>query len=434
MKELIQLSALMTALEDQLLSCMRCGFCQAQCPLYAVTGRETDVARGKLAMLRGLAERILDDPEGVKENLERCLLCGSCAAGCPSGVKVLDIFVQARSILAGYLGISPFKRFVFRRLLANPSLFNRVSALAPKVQDLLARPVNPVLDTFCARIASPLGKRHLKRLAPTPLHKQGLPQSIAPGDSGLCVAFFPGCLVDKLYPEVGRAALKVMAHHGVGVETPDLQACCGLPALAAGERRAFRDMLLHNLVRFNPDRFDYLLTVCASCSATMRQLWPLMSSDLNPRDRRRVAALAAKTRDISEFLVETGLVSQPAVGNTAAGEQGTGTVTYHDPCHLAKSQGVRAPPRAVIAASNGCRLKEMSQPDWCCGLGGSFSLEHYDLSREIAKRKLQNIIDTGCQTVATGCPACMVQLADVLSQAGSPVRVRHTIELYAESL
>ena len=429
MKELLQLSALMAGLEDQLLTCMRCGFCQAQCPLYAVTGRETDVARGKLAMLRGLADRILDDPQGVKENLERCLLCGSCAAGCPSGVKVLDIFVQARSILSGYLGMSPVKRIIFRRLLAKPGLFNRVSALAPKVQGLLTRPVNPVLDTSCARIASPLGNRHLKRLAPVPLHKQGLPAFTAPAPGGPKVAFFPGCLVDKLYPDVGLATLKVLAHHGVGVVMPDTQACCGLPALAAGDREAFQEMLLHNLVRFNPEGIDCLLTVCASCSSTMRKLWPLMSGGLKPRDRQRVEDLAAKTRDISEFLVDLGVVD-PA-GPAEAGGEG---VTYHDPCHLAKGQGVRAAPRALIAASRGYRLQEMSQPDWCCGLGGSFSLEHYELSREIAKRKLQSIRDTGCRTVATGCPACMLQLADTLSQAGSPVRVKHTIELYAESL
>ena len=110
MSSLKELARLMQELDDQLVSCMRCGLCQAVCPLFAETGREADVARGKLALLSGLAQEILKNPQGVQDHLSRCLLCGSCAANCPSGVKVLDIFIKARAILAGYLGLSPVKK------------------------------------------------------------------------------------------------------------------------------------------------------------------------------------------------------------------------------------------------------------------------------------------------------------------------------------
>ncbi len=110
MSSLRELARLMKELEDQLVTCMRCGLCQAVCPLFAETGREADVARGKLALLDGLAQEILKNPEGVQDHLNRCLLCGSCAANCPSGVKVLDIFIKARAILAGYMGLSAVKK------------------------------------------------------------------------------------------------------------------------------------------------------------------------------------------------------------------------------------------------------------------------------------------------------------------------------------
>jgi glycolate oxidase iron-sulfur subunit len=131
MSSLRALARLMKELEDQLVVCMRCGLCQAVCPLFAETGREADVARGKLALLDGLLKEILKSPQGVQDHLSRCLLCGSCAANCPSGVKVLDIFIKGRAILAGYLGLSPLKKAIFRNLLAKPGAFNRIMAWGP---------------------------------------------------------------------------------------------------------------------------------------------------------------------------------------------------------------------------------------------------------------------------------------------------------------
>ena len=173
MSSLRALARLMKDLEDQLVVCMRCGLCQAVCPLFAETGREADVARGKLALLDGLLQDILQNAGGVQDHLSRCLLCGSCAANCPSGVKVLDIFIKARAILAGYLGLSPLKKAVFRHLLAKPGTFNRIMAWGAKFQGLFIKPVDDLLGASCARFMSPLLKdRHLKPLAPVPWHRQ----------------------------------------------------------------------------------------------------------------------------------------------------------------------------------------------------------------------------------------------------------------------
>ena len=121
MTSMQELSRMMKALEDQLVVCMKCGMCQAVCPLFAETGREADVARGKLALLDGLMQQMFEDPEGVSQRLNKCLLCGSCAANCPSGVNVLEIFIKARAILSGYQGLPPAKKAIFKGLLAIPS-------------------------------------------------------------------------------------------------------------------------------------------------------------------------------------------------------------------------------------------------------------------------------------------------------------------------
>ncbi len=186
----------------------------------------------------------------------------------------------------------------------------------------------------------------------------------------------------------------------------------------------------HNLARFRAQSFDYLVTACATCTSTIKKIWPLMFQDATETEKAEIAALADKTLDISQFLVDK-------LGITALGGEISGStvpVTYHDPCHLKKSLGVAAQPRALLQANPGLRLQEMAESDWCCGCGGSFNLQNYEISAAIGRRKCDNILQSGAAVVATGCPACMLQIIDMLSQAGGQVQVKHVVELYADAL
>ncbi len=431
MSDIQKLSHLIRELEDQLTVCMKCGMCQAVCPLFDQTGREADVARGKLALLDGLGKAILDQPEAVAERLNRCLLCGSCAANCPSGVKVLDIFIKARAILAGYMGLSPAKQAILRGIVANPRLFDRLAEQAPRFQKLFTRPVNEILGTSCARFISPLlGDRHFKPLAEVPFHRQ-VPELDRPEQgSGKKVGFFVGCLLDKIFPDIAEAALAVLDHHGVGVFLPKDQACCGIPAVSSGDTRTFVKLVQHNLARFEAGGFDVLLTACATCTSTIKKLWPVLIPELAPELAEQVRALADRTQDINQYLVAEFKME----GAHASPSDNPKTITYHDPCHLKKSLGVAQAPRTLLATHPDYRFEEMAESDWCCGMGGSFNLQYYKLSAGIGEKKRENILSTGCQAVATGCPACMLQISDMLSKAGAGVAVVHPIQIYADAL
>ncbi len=431
MSDMKHLAKLIQELEDQLVVCMRCGMCQSVCPVFAETGREADVARGKLALLDGLVRELFKDPMGVSDRLARCLLCGSCSANCPSGVKVLDIFIRARAILTGYMGLHPLKKVIFRGMLAHPEFFDSFLEWGAKLQGLFIKPVDDLLGTSCSRFASPLGDRHLKALAPVAFHQMVGPLNSAPGASGIKVAFFVGCIIDKVLPGVGEAVMRTMAHHGVGVYLPEEFACCGIPVLSSGDTVAFRKLLHYNLGKFPSQSYDFLVTACATCTSTIKKLWPLMARDLPSAVQEQVAAITAKTMDVSQFLVDNLGVHPVSMPDDATEKV---VVTYHDPCHLKKSLGVANQPRVLLQANPAYRFKEMAEADRCCGSGGSFSLEHYDLSVAIGKRKRDNIVQSGGRVVATSCPACMMQLADMLSQAGDRIRVKHVIEVYAESL
>lgn len=426
MPDMNELIRMLGELDDQLVGCMRCGMCQAVCPVFAQTGKESDVARGKLALLDGLAQEMLKDPKGVKEKLDRCLLCGTCQANCPSGVQVTDIFLKARAILTGYFGLPPAKRVVFRQLLTRPKLFNWLLDFGSKFQGLFAKTTSEALGTSCARFNAPLiADRHFPNLASKPFHAIHPSLDEAPTTGKHRVGFFPGCMVDKVYPRVGEAVIKVLRHHGVGVTMPAGQSCCGIPALSSGDLEGFEKMVAANVELFENRGMDYLVTPCATCTATIHEIWPTMVQD--ERLKARLKTMSDKAMDISQFLVD---VLQVEALETAKGKK----VTYHDPCHLKNSLGVTAQPRTLVKASKGAELTEMAEAGTCCGCGGSFTLFHYGLSREIGSRKADNVVASGAEVAATSCPACMMQLGDQLSQKGAPQTVRHVVEVYADSL
>ncbi len=429
MRELRILSRRLMTLDDRIVACMKCGLCQAVCPMFGASMMEADVARGKLALVGNLAREMFDDPEAVAEKLGRCLLCGSCEAACPSGVKIMDVFLEARELVHEYLGLSPIKKAIFRGIQAHPRLFNALMRVGSPAQSLLFRKSGGAENTVCSPLlAFMLGKRHVRSLPLTPLHARYGTLNEPRRAGGLKVAFYPGCMGDKMYVDMAEACLKVLRRHGVAVYMPANFACCGIPALASGDAAGMKAQLAVNLKLLEGHAFDYLITPCGTCASTIKKYWPRYAQRLGCAEQGAAEDIARRTMDISAFLVDVVGVRavQPAPGAVP--------VTYHDSCHLKKALGVAAQPRELIAANPGCVLTEMKEADRCCGCGGSFNLFHYDWSSAIGQRKRDNIAASGARVVAAGCPACMMQLEDVLSRNHDKVRVKHPVELYAETL
>ncbi|MDR1606895.1 MAG: (Fe-S)-binding protein [Deltaproteobacteria bacterium] len=426
-----ELSDLLMSLDNLLVSCMRCGLCQAVCPVYGATFREADVTRGKISLLENLAHETIKDVKSVNERLNRCLLCGSCQANCPSGVNIMEIFIKARSFVAGYLGLNIFKKLIFRQLLTRPKLFNLVTNISGFFQKPFLRLANANLGTYKVPLMKPfLGDRHAPSFPAHSFVDQKKPENKPASSSALKVALFPGCAPDKLFPRLALATLKVLNHHGVEVYMPKELVCCGIPVLASGDSQGFLRLTGQNLQTLVKSDFDYLVTPCATCAANIKENWPRFMDRYLNWEKSLVVDLTAKTMDITQFLASV----LKAPFKPATPKDGAQVVTYHDSCHLKKSLGVSAQPRAIINSIPEYRLVEMPEADRCCGNGGSFNLFHYDLSRDIGQRKRNNIVSVKPDVVATGCPACLMQLMDALSQNNDQIKVKHVIELYADSL
>ncbi len=430
MSGITELAKKIQALDEQLATCSRCGMCQALCPLFSQTGQESDVARGKLALLDGLKEEMFKDPNGVMDRLNRCLLCGSCEAGCSCEVNILEIFFKARIILTGYKGLPLTKKIILRQILSRPAAFDKAIKTAAKYQSLFIKAVNGSQDTSCARFFAPVpSTRHFKPLAGKPFHELQPFINTSPGKSDIKVAFFPGCLIDKIFPNIADAVVKVLEYHGVGIFMPKGQGCCGIPAISSGDIKTFNGLVDHNIKLFETGEFDYLVTACATCTFTIKKVWPMMFENSSREVQKSLMVIAEKTIDISDFLVSfVGIShSESIMGNAE-------TITYHDPCHLKKSLGIYHEPRTLIRANPSCSFSEMKEPDRCCGMGGSFNLKYYEMSSDIGEKKRDHIIASKSTTVVTSCPACMMQIADILSKHNDPVAVKHVIELYYESI
>ncbi len=425
------LTKLIKELDGLVSECVRCGVCQSVCPIFIQTGREADVARGKLALLDGLIAEMFQNPRGVAGRLEKCLLCGACEFNCSRGVKCLEIFLKARAILTGYMGLSGVKKTIFRKIIANPETFDTITASFTKIQKIFVKPVNMQLGTSCSRIASPLLKgRHITPLAQVSFHRMITSEKYASRQSKLKAAFFTGCLIDKIFPQVAKAAVDILNFHEIDVFIPRVQGCCGIPAVSSGDTEAFVRLVQYNLEIFGTEDFDFLVTACATCTHTIKNVWPMLLGSGRKDLRRKAEKISEKAIDISQLLVS---VASPDNAHAPKNHESV-PVTVHDPCHLKKSLDVYNEPRTLIKASPGYHLAEMPDADQCCGMGGSFNLQHYDLSVDIGNRKKDNIMNSGGQIVATGCPACMIQISDVLSRAAIPVPVKHTIEIYAAAI
>jgi glycolate oxidase iron-sulfur subunit len=231
-------------------------------------------------------------------------------------------------------------------------------------------------------------------------------------------------MTDYVFPEVGRKIVRFLNKNGVEVVVPRGQGCCGAPVfLGAGDFETGRKMADANVRAFK--ELDYVITDCATCASAMKDYVKFLA-DTDER-KREYQAFANKIKDITELLVDV-LKLPPAAYRTAPEFKGK-TVTWHEPCHLGRHLGIKEAPRKILKSMKDINFVEMSRPDSCCGMAGTFSIYFYDLSQKIAAKKVDDIKSTGAAVVVTDCPGCQMQLIDSLTRRGVPAQVRHIMEL-----
>ncbi len=235
------------------------------------------------------------------------------------------------------------------------------------------------------------------------------------------VALFVTCLVDLHRPTVGFAAIKLLEDAGCQVEVPRAQTCCGQPAFNSGDRNTAREIARGVLEAF--EGYDYVVVPSGSCGGMIRHHIPHLF-DEDPNLRARADALGARTHELVGFLVDV-------LGVAAVAAHYDGVATYHDSCAGLRELGLKQQPRALLGSVAGLSLVEMTEPEVCCGFGGTFCVKYPEISTRMVSDKSADIAATGADTLLAGDMGCLLNMAGRLSREGSAVRVRHVAEVLA---
>ena len=407
--------------------CSRCGLCTAVCPVFRELLQETYSSRGKTEVAKALVSGDVPYSSYTEKIFGTCLLCLTCKAACPAGVDQSKLVLGIRAELAKRRGLPLSKRMAFKYLLKNRWLFEKALKAFSCLQRFSASKGDGQLRHL-PFFLSALGKgRLIPDLSKTPLRRE-FPEVIPPskGPARMRVGLFSGCFIDFVDPAIGRSLIRVLGRHGVEVVFPRKQTCCGIPVFMSGDVENGLDLLKRNVEAFEPYQLEAVVVGCATCGTALKESYKVLVEGESQEWKKRVEAFSGKVLDIAELLTQK-------IKLTGA-EKGTlRKVTYHDPCHLNRSQGVSSQPRQVLKNLPRVSLVEMRDPQRCCGGGGSFSFYHYDLSKQISRRKVEDIEATQASVVVTGCPGCMLHLKDQLGQKGSTVEVKHLIQLVDEA-
>ncbi len=405
----------------QIEQCVKCGVCRAHCPVFTEEGRETTVARGKLTLAQALLDGDIEADPLVADSLSKCLLCGKCVRYCPNLVPVDDIVLAARRELNRRRGPSLFGRSL-SALLRRPRLMQWLATSVRLSTRLLLRRI-PLQSGLRLRFPLPFIDRQRSLPAfPRQSFRHSHPEFIAGDPDRPLVALFSGCMINYLYPQIGVAALQSLAALGFNVVIPKGQGCCGLPALSAGDGVTASELAERNLRAFSGHSPEHIVTLCASCHSGLTRLF----RNLGPE----YEAFSERVIDIHRLLVDQGLVEKLQ----ALPQPGRRTrVTLHTPCHL-RNSGQDAFPEQLLDALPTIERVPMHKATACCGLGGTFSVHHYQTSRQLGRIKAEAIKESGAEQVTTACPGCIMQLQDSLDQAGLPQRACHVLELVGQAL
>lgn len=413
----LELTSLPT--EEQYLNCIRCGLCLSVCPTYRESLSEINSPRGRLALVRkGLAGE-LDLTSNLVEQMYACFDCLACNEICPVGIHPADLFMEMRAFQERRQPRA-WKKLLFDKLFPHP-LRLEISTWPLRLYQNLG--IRRLVYALGLRRLLPARLRDMEALLPRlpqrPLRRTLPELTRARGKASYRVGFFLGCLQSMMFAEESAAAVRVLARNGCDVITPPKTVCCGMPALGFGKVDQVRRQARHNIRLFENAGVDYVITDCATCGTTLKDYGNLLADD--PEWSEKASAFSARVRDVSEFLMTIPL--EKPQGHLE------GRITYHDPCHLKRGQGVWQEPRELLKMIDGLEFVELPDADQCCGLAGTQLITHYQTSRKVLKRKADNLATTHADFVASGCPACQMQLHLGAQRASLDMQVVHPIEL-----
>ncbi|HKN13731.1 MAG TPA: heterodisulfide reductase-related iron-sulfur binding cluster [Candidatus Binatus sp.] len=403
---------------DLLFDCVHCGLCAEACPTYVVTRSEMDSPRGRIYLMKSIAEGRIDLDADAARHLDLCLGCRGCETACPSGVHYGRLIEGARSFVERHHRRDVVDRFKRRAVGAIFPYPNRLRALLTplKVADRLG--LRPALRAITPRVI-----RDWLDLLP-PLEHDSRPlageATIAPRKDAPTVVVHHGCVAQVLANSETLNSERLLGAAGYRVVQLEPTTCCGALDLHSGNASRARDFARANVRALKNSGADAIVSAASGCSVAIAEYGGLLEDE--PEFAEQARAISSKVRDLSSLLLDAPASSK---------REFQCRVTYHDACHLAHGLGVREAPRKLLASIPGVTLIEMTESDLCCGSAGSYNLTEPAMARELARRKADNIVAIGADCVVLANPGCEFQIAAELRRRNSKIKVVHLANFLA---
>lgn len=410
--------------------CAKCGLCLEACPVYRELLVESASPRGKVQLAKHIIEGDLDITQHMSEILfSQCLLCGSCVVACPSSVNQAELFSGLRWRVTERYGI-PFAKKLFFQILSHSWMMSTSVWFGRWASKIFGG----------SQIEEKMKAGNLPLSGVPPLNERPFndeyPEIVSTRkETRERVLYFHGCATNYVFADIGRSVVSVLNQMGVEVIIPKSQSCCGLPIFFSGDRKTSLRCIKETLALFARGDVDAVIVDCATCGSALRKEYPYILRELRDLGEpiggdmiEKAELLASKVRDVSEY-IERHMQWLPELKKKGSKIR----VTYHDPCHLFKGQGVGREPREILKAIPDIEYVEMEEAGTCCGGGGEFQIEHGKTSAGITERILRKIYATNAAILATGCPGCNITIGAHLDKT-KEIKVMHPVELLRKAL
>ena len=432
----------LSAETEKLLGCIHCGLCLPACPTYQQLGNENDSPRGRIFLMRAVAEGRLDaDSPSFERHIDLCLGCRACETACPAGVRYGSLLESARETILeqktgrGSTLQKTLLKLALRHVFPYPKRLKLVFALSRFLRDNrltrfayrkgFARWIAPKADFALSLLMTTAPDRETRRQGDK--ETRGHIRPISPiSPISRQVSVFTGCVMEGLFKHVNDATKRVLAANDCAMNDVEAQVCCGALHAHSGDLEIARE-----LARRNIDAFERFLATngsatiiinAAGCGALLKEYGELLKDD--PRYADRAERFSAGVRDVTEFL---------ASGDIRRGAEINRRVTYDAPCHLYHAQRVTTAPQQVLASIPGLEYRQLEGMQDCCGGAGVYNLSEPEMSESLLADKIGKAQATEAEILATANPGCHMQLGAGARMFNADCRVAHVVELLDES-
>ncbi|MFY0758507.1 (Fe-S)-binding protein [Metabacillus dongyingensis] len=409
--------------ESKWADCVHCGMCLESCPTYEITGQEQHSPRGRVHLIKSVADGKLQVNEKFMDPVFACLDCRACTTACPADVDVGGLIEEARGQIRQAMPLTGVKgtvsKFFLKGLFPHQNRLNTVGSLLKFYQKsgmqkavrktgmLKVMPKHLAeMEAIMPEIKQPVRKKY-KNLTVIPAQRETKTE----------VSFLTGCVMDVMFSDINESTINVLTKNGNAVIIPQNQTCCGALHVHAGDRDTGRKLAKQNIEAFKDS--DKIIVNAAGCGCMLKEYGELFR-EVDAEWHEKAEEFAAKVVDISKYLHDTGYEKPKAELNTR--------ITYHDACHLAHGQGVRQEPRDILLDIPGVEMVHMPNADRCCGSAGIYNITNPEMAGAVLESKMENVPDD-VEMISMGNPGCMLQMAMGVQKFGRNQKVVHTVQL-----